>query len=140
MEGFPGVSQKFNLAAMLLHSPCAILLDEPRQTMDPKQPSGQRLAAGVGKGGRFYPAFYAYPEIAQKICQRLIIIDKGSIIAEGSCRITRIIQQPAVESGRNILTPYGGDTYSEFLNTSPKERYVFCPLHAHVKVYKRNPH
>jgi ABC-2 type transport system ATP-binding protein len=80
-----GMKRRINLSAGLIHRPKVILLDEPTLGIDPQA----RLTIldiirdGVSGG---MTAIYTthYLEEAEKLCDRIAIIDKGKILAQGT--------------------------------------------------------
>lgn len=118
MEGYPrGVRQKMTFAAMLLHSPKVILLDEPLTNLDPKSSKLvkellQRLA---GQGASILLSTHIL-EIAEKLCQRVIVIHKGKQIARGSLEELRgIANAPGSDLEEIFLELTGGEKYTELL-------------------------
>jgi ABC-2 type transport system ATP-binding protein len=80
-----GMKRRLNMAAGLLHRPRLILLDEPTTGVDPQ--SRQRIYAMVEQlRGEGVSLIYTthYMEEAERLCDRVAIIDNGSIIASGT--------------------------------------------------------
>ncbi|HYQ90012.1 MAG TPA: ABC transporter ATP-binding protein, partial [Candidatus Binatia bacterium] len=80
-----GMKRRLNMAAGLLHRPRLILLDEPTTGVDPQ--SRQRIYAMVEQlRGEGVSVIYTthYMEEAERLCDRVAIIDNGNIIASGS--------------------------------------------------------
>src|SRR2546425_5788560 len=79
-----GTRQKLMLAAAFIHEPALAFLDEPFINLDPlyQRKLKDFLAQYVAGGGT---AFMASPllEIAGKLCDRVAVIQNGSIIATG---------------------------------------------------------
>lgn len=118
MESYPrGVRQKMNLAAMLLHSPKVLLLDEPTANLDPKSARLIKDFLGnLAKQGASVLLSTHILEIAEKLSQRLIILDKGSIVAEGSMQDLRnIAKSPEYNLEEVFLCLTGGESYTELL-------------------------
>lgn len=80
-----GMQQKLVLASILIRNPKVILLDEPLVGLDPKS---ARLVKNIyyemSKSGATVFLSTHILEIAEKLCSRLAIIDKGKIIALGT--------------------------------------------------------
>ncbi len=82
-----GIQRRFNIACGILHDPALILLDEPAVGMDIHSRNAmlaqiQRLSQ---KGSSLIYTTH-YMEEAQKICSRVLIMDKGVCLAEGPPR------------------------------------------------------
>lgn len=80
-----GMQQKLVLAGILIRKPKVILLDEPLVGLDPKS---ARLVKSIyteqsRKGTTIFLSTHIL-EIAEKLCSRLAIIDRGKIIALGT--------------------------------------------------------
>ena len=80
-----GMQRRLNIAAGLLHEPRLLVLDEPTVGVDPQSRSSilDTVEMLVGRGiGVLYTTHYM--EEAQRLCDRIGIIDAGRLIAEGS--------------------------------------------------------
>ena len=118
MEAFPrGVRQKMMLAAMLLHSPRVLLLDEPTANLDPKSARiVKELLQRMAKQGASILLSTHILEIAERLCQRLVILDKGKIIAQGTIEeLRQIAKSPLSNLEEIFLQLTGGEAYSELL-------------------------
>jgi ABC-2 type transport system ATP-binding protein len=79
------MKRRLNMAAGLLHRPRLILLDEPTTGVDPQ--SRQRIYAMVEElRAEGVSVVYTthYMEEAERLCDRVAIIDNGKIIASGT--------------------------------------------------------
>jgi ABC-2 type transport system ATP-binding protein len=118
MEGFPrGVRQKMVLAAMLLHSPRILLLDEPTANLDPKSARLVKdLLQNLARQGASILLSTHILEIAERLCQRLIILDKGRIVAAGTIQDLRnAAKSPQYNLEQVFLRLTGGESYAELL-------------------------
>ena len=118
MEAFPrGIRQKMMLAAMLLHSPRILLLDEPTANLDPKSARiVKELLQRMAKQGASILLSTHILEIAEKLCQRLVILDKGKIIAQGTIeQLRQMAESPLSNLEEIFLQLTGGETYGELL-------------------------
>lgn len=86
IEGYShGMSQKMALAGVLVHAPRVLFLDEPTVGLDPRSARtikdllGQLRAQGV----TVFLSTHIL-EIAERMADRVVIIDKGEIIAAGT--------------------------------------------------------
>ena len=77
-----GYRQRVGLAAALLHEPDVLILDEPTTGLDPNQLTEIRnLILEVGKEKTVFLSTHIMQEV-EAICDRVIIIDKGVIVAD----------------------------------------------------------
>jgi gliding motility-associated transport system ATP-binding protein len=79
-----GYRQRVGLAAAILHQPDVLVLDEPTVGLDPKQIIAIReLIRKLGSRRTLLLSTHILPEV-ELLCDRVIIIDRGRIIAEGT--------------------------------------------------------
>ncbi len=80
-----GLLRRLNLACGIAHEPDLIFLDEPTVAVDP-QSRNNILDGIVELRDRGASVVYTthYMEEAEQICDRIIILDKGEIIAQGT--------------------------------------------------------
>ncbi|MEW6323446.1 MAG: ABC transporter ATP-binding protein [Acidobacteriota bacterium] len=87
-----GMKQRLVMSAAFLHRPRAVLVDEPMVGLDPR---GARLIKEVfrtmaGRGVAILMSTHTL-EVAEEMCDRISIINKGRIIASGSVgEVTRL--------------------------------------------------
>jgi ABC-2 type transport system ATP-binding protein len=80
-----GMRRRLNIAAGTIHRPRLLLLDEPTVGVDPQ--SRERIYAMIGElkaGGVSLLYTTHYMEEAERLCDRIAIIDHGRVIAEGT--------------------------------------------------------
>ncbi len=78
-----GYRQRLGLAAALIHRPKVLILDEPTVGLDPKQIIRiRRLIRELGRDHTILISTHILPEV-ELVCDRVIIIDSGRIIASG---------------------------------------------------------
>jgi len=78
-----GYRQRAGLAAAILHNPPVIFLDEPTSGLDPNQAQEVRsLINELKKEKTIMLSTHILPE-AQSVCDRLLIINRGKIVANG---------------------------------------------------------
>lgn len=79
-----GYRQRLGLACALLGDPEILILDEPTEGLDPNQRHEIRqLIKAIGKNRTVLLSTHVMEEV-EAICQRVIIINKGKIISDGS--------------------------------------------------------
>lgn len=77
-----GYRQRVGLANALLHNPEVLILDEPTTGLDPNQLVEIRnVIKNVGKDKTVFLSTHIMQEV-EAICDRVIIIDKGKIVAD----------------------------------------------------------
>jgi ABC-2 type transport system ATP-binding protein len=81
-----GYKQRVGLAAALIHDPEVLILDEPTSGLDPNQIIEIRnVIKEQGKEKTILFSSHILQEV-QAICERVIIIDKGNIVADDEVR------------------------------------------------------
>lgn len=79
-----GYRQRVGLAAAILHGPRVLVLDEPTVGLDPNQIIAIReLIRELGRERTLILSTHILPEVEQ-LCDRVLIIDRGRLIAEGT--------------------------------------------------------
>jgi ABC-2 type transport system ATP-binding protein len=80
-----GMKRRLNIAAALLHEPGLLVLDEPTVGIDPQSRNAifENLLALRAQGVALLYTTH-YMEEAERLCDRIGIIDDGRILAEGS--------------------------------------------------------
>jgi ABC-2 type transport system ATP-binding protein len=88
VEAFSGgMRRRLNIAAGLVHRPSLLVLDEPTVGVDPQ--SRHAILAAVksfGEAGMAVLYTTHYMEEAERLCDRVGIIDHGRLVAEGTRR------------------------------------------------------
>lgn len=82
-----GMKRRLNIAIGLLHRPHLLILDEPTVGVDP-QSRNSILEAVEALSGQGMAVLYTthYMEEAERLCDRVGIIDEGRLVAEGTRR------------------------------------------------------
>ncbi len=79
-----GYRQRVGLAQAILHEPEVLILDEPTIGLDPRQVTEVRsLIREIGREHTVILSSHILPEVSQT-CNRVLIINKGEIVAEGT--------------------------------------------------------
>jgi ABC-2 type transport system ATP-binding protein len=86
IEGYShGMKQKLVIASVLIHDPQVIFLDEPTTALDPKSARlVKEILRTLCDQGRTVFISTHVMEIAERMCDRVAIIDHGRIAALGS--------------------------------------------------------
>lgn len=93
-----GYRQRVGIAQALIHDPEVLILDEPTSGLDPNQLSEVRtLIRNLGKEKTVILSTHIMQEV-QAICNRVVIINKGKIVADDA--IERLQQQ---QSGDKVI-------------------------------------
>jgi ABC-2 type transport system ATP-binding protein len=82
-----GMKRRLNLAAALLHDPQILLLDEPTVGVDPQSRNAifENLET-LRRQGKSLLYTTHYMEEAERLCDRVVIIDQGRVIADDPLR------------------------------------------------------
>ena len=84
-----GFRQRVGLAAAIFHDPKVLVLDEPTVGLDPKQIVAIReLIRELGEKHTILLSTHILPEV-ELLCSRVLIIDRGRIVAEGTPQALR---------------------------------------------------
>lgn len=85
-----GMRQKVSLAAALLHDPQVLFLDEPTVGLDPQSARQMKdILQDFCKEGKTVFMSTHILEIAERMCTRLAIINRGRLVAMGSLQELR---------------------------------------------------
>jgi ABC-2 type transport system ATP-binding protein len=106
-----GMQQKTSLAAALMHDPRVLILDEPTVGLDPKS---ARLIKDIlrqlaDRGAAVMLSTHIL-EIAERMCDRIGIINKGQLIAVGTMDELRTLDKTGQTSLEDIFLSLTGGT------------------------------
>ena len=100
-----GFRQRTALAGALVHQPPVLILDEPTIGLDPVQIIKIReTIRELGRNRAVLLSTHILPEV-EAVCDRVLIIDRGRIVAEGTpselrAQACRLARRPRGDSGR----------------------------------------
>jgi ABC-2 type transport system ATP-binding protein len=104
-----GYKQRVGLAHAMIHDPDILVLDEPTSGLDPNQIIEIRnLIKLIGKKKTIILSTHILSEV-EATCDRVIIINKGSIVADDS---TRNLQM-STKQGKTISLKLSGASFSD---------------------------
>ncbi len=109
-----GMQQKTSLAAALMHDPKVLVLDEPTVGLDPKS---ARLIKDIlrqfaDRGAAVFLSTHIL-EIAERMCDRIGIINHGQLIASGTMDELRALGQGETSLEDIFLSLTGGAEVAE---------------------------
>jgi ABC-2 type transport system ATP-binding protein len=107
-----GMKRRLNLAAALLHDPDLLILDEPTVGVDPQSRSAifENLETLRDRGKAILYTTH-YMEEAERLCERIVIVDHGKVIADDTLRGLETLVPPArkltvdLDSGQSSWLP-----------------------------------
>jgi ABC-2 type transport system ATP-binding protein len=80
-----GMRRRLDLAAALVARPPILFLDEPTSGLDPQSRQDLwTIIEGLVEGGTTVLLTTQYLEEADRLCKQLVVLDKGTIIAQGT--------------------------------------------------------
>ncbi len=97
-----GMRRRLNIAAGLLHRPTLLVLDEPTVGVDPQSRHAiLESVRSLGASGMAILYTTHYMEEADRVCDRVGIVDHGRLIAEGTRRelVSRLEEHDRIELG-----------------------------------------
>ncbi len=111
-----GYRQRVGLAQAMIHDPKILILDEPTTGLDPNQIVEIRnLIAEAGSKKTIILSTHIMQEV-EAICDRIIIINKGEIIANGT---REEIRELVVNPIQEVLVEFDKPTDIEWLKNIP---------------------
>jgi ABC-2 type transport system ATP-binding protein len=113
-----GYRQRVGLANALLHDPDVLILDEPTTGLDPNQLVDIRnLIKSIGKTKTVFLSTHIMQEV-EAMCERVIIINKGEIVADKKLKDLRD------EKEQTVIVEFDYRVEDAFLLKLPKAKTV----------------
>jgi len=125
-----GMQRRLNLACALIHDPAVLLLDDPTVGVDPQSRNVIFGKIDLLKAeGRTILYTTHYMEEAERLCDRVAVVDNGKVLA--------------VDSVEALIADHGGDSIVEGDLVSPPEDPSRLPGEitngTHVRIQTRQP-
>lgn len=109
-----GYRQRVGLANALLHNPEVLILDEPTTGLDPNQLVDMRnLIKAIGKEKTVFLSTHIMQEV-EAMCDRVIIINNGEIVAD------KTLQELRADSQQIVAVAFDYRVEEAFLKSLPK--------------------
>lgn len=122
-----GYRQRVGLANALLHNPDVLILDEPTTGLDPNQLVDIRaLIKNIGKEKTVFLSTHIMQEV-EAMCDRVIIINKGKIVAD------KKLQELRESKEQTVIVEFDYRVEDAFLKQLPKVKTV---ENTHAFVYE----
>lgn len=116
-----GYRQRVGLAQALLNRPSVLVLDEPTSGLDPNQiVEIRRIIADVGKEKTVLLSTHIMQEV-EAICSRVIIINKGEIVADDST--TNVLLHHSL-GRQEVMVEFSGYVEPDYLKSIPGVQVV----------------
>ena len=104
-----GMQQKISLATALIHDPRVLILDEPTVGLDPRSARQIKdILRQLAHAGSAVMLSTHILEIAERMCDRIGIINKGELIAVGTMEELRKLGKTAQSSLEDIFLSLTG--------------------------------
>jgi len=122
-----GYRQRVGLANALLHNPDVLILDEPTTGLDPNQLVDIRnLIKNIGQEKTVFLSTHIMQEV-EAMCDRVIIINKGKIVADKTLKDLKSNQE------QTVVVEFDYRVEDAFLSKLPKVKKV---VNSHDFVYE----
>ena len=130
-----GMKRRLNLAAAIVHEPAIILLDEPTAGVDPHSRAAifEMVEALRDRGAAVIYTTH-YMEEAQRLCDRVGVIDRGRLLTTGT-----VDELTTAHGGSSIVTVERGDHRQRIETRSPLEAIASLDLAAGVTALHIQP-
>jgi len=98
-----GMKRRLNIACALVHDPKVLILDEPTVGIDPQSRNHIFESLEILRmRGKALLYTTHYMEEVERLCDRIVIIDHGCVVAEGSKESLRALMPPGTSSRYEI--------------------------------------
>ena len=127
-----GMKRRINLATALVHNPDLLLLDEPTVGVDPQ--SRNRIFESIEalhREGRTFIYTTHYMEEAERLCNRIAIVDAGKLMALGT-----LAELLAESGGPPTLVVQAGGTERRVQTTDPLAELNRIAAHTPVDAFQ----
>lgn len=115
-----GQKQRFSIAATLVNKPKVIFLDEPTTGLDPQARINLwEMIEDIKKSGTTLVLTTHYMEEAEKLCDRLAVMDRGQIIKIGTPK--RLIQDLLATGFKKEIKPEPANLEDVFIHLTGKQ-------------------
>jgi ABC-2 type transport system ATP-binding protein len=123
-----GMKRRLNIAAALLHDPQLLLLDEPTVGVDPQSRNAifENLLE-LKRRGKTLVYTTHYMEEAEKLCDRIVIIDHGTVIANDTVHGLYRRLPPSQTVFLQIDEPVGSDVIAKLTQLPEVSSAVLVP-------------
>jgi len=121
-----GMKRRLNIIASLLHNPKVLLCDEPTVGVDPQSRNAIfEFLTFLNKQGKTIIYTTHYMEEAERLCNRIGIIDHGKIIALGStdALLEQLTYEETITINKNPLTVRKQKVFEKFGALREEEDY-----------------
>jgi len=97
-----GMRQKVVITAALLHNPKIVFLDEPLNGLDANAAlSLKTLITSLARDGKTIVYCSHILDVVERICERVVIIHAGSIVADGT--VSQLLEQTGEKSLEHVF-------------------------------------
>lgn len=105
-----GMKRRLNLVAALLHEPELVFLDEPTAGVDPQSRNHlfEQVEAIHRGGATLVYTTHAMGEV-ERLCDRIVIMDRGRCLAQGSLEGLRDLEEVRAGLGSGLQVEPGAD-------------------------------
>jgi ABC-2 type transport system ATP-binding protein len=126
-----GMKRRLNIACALVHDPAVLLLDEPTAGVDPHSRNAIfEILEALKRQGKALLYTTHYMEEAERLADRIVIVDQGQVVAEGT--LPELLQRlPATARLRLDLQ---GKAQLEALRALPGLRSLHQPHSGQLEV------
>lgn len=129
-----GYRQRVGLAQSLIGNPKVLILDEPTVGLDPKQiVEIRRVIKGLASDRTIILSTHILPEVSM-ICERVVIINKGQIVAEDTP--DRLSNNLSEISKLNITIKGDKDKVLKIIGSIPNVKYITMTTRADDSTFK----